>query len=216
MLRIWNRILIFSLVFGLLVISMPVFSSEAIQRLNKFISEVDSFEGQFIQTVFDESDEVIQDANGEVALEKPGKFRWQYTQPYPQLILADGEYLWIYDEELLQATAKPSNEALGNAPIMLLTNIRPLNEDFEIMDAPTRDGLEWVELIPLVQDTEFHRIQIGLNEKGIRKMELHDHFSQRTIIEFVNLQTNVTFPSDKFTFNFPEGVDVVGYPTVSE
>jgi len=154
--------------------------------------------------------------SGEVALEKPGKFRWQYTQPYPQLILADGEYLWIYDEELLQATAKPANEALGNAPIMLLTNIRPLNEDFEIMDAPTRDGLEWVELIPLVQDTEFHRIQIGLDEKGIRKMELHDHFSQRTIIEFVNLQTNVTFPSDKFTFNFPEGVDVVGYPTVSE
>lgn len=216
MLRIWNGILAFSLVFGQLVSSMPAFGSEAIQRLEKFISEVDSFEGQFIQTVFDENGEVVQDSNGDVALDKPGKFRWQYTRPHPQLILADGEYLWIYDEELLQAIAKPASEALGNAPIMLLTNIRPLSEDFKIMDAPTRDGLDWVELIPLAQDTEFHRILIGLDENGVQKMELHDYFSQRTVIEFVNLMTNVTFPSDKFTFNAPEGVDVVGYPTASE
>ncbi len=206
--RIWKVFL----VVELFVFSLPVFSSEAIQRLDKFFSEVDSFEGQFLQTVFDENGEVIQDAMGEVALDKPGRFRWQYTQPYPQLILADGEYLWIYDEELLQATAKPIDEALGNAPIMLLTDIRPLNEDFEIMDAPTRDGLTWVELIPLVQDTEFHRIQIGLDEKGIKKMELHDYFSQKTIIEFANLEMNVKFPREFFIFRAPEGVDVVGYP----
>jgi len=206
MLRIWNGILAFGLVFGQLVSSMPAFGSEAIQRLEKFISEVDSFEGQFIQTVFDENGEVVQDSNGDVALDKPGKFRWQYTRPYPQLILADGEYLWIYDEELLQAIAKPASEALGNAPIMLLTNIRPLSEDFKIMDAPTRDGLDWVELIPLAQDTEFHRILIGLDENGVQKMELHDYFSQRTVIEFVNLMTNVTFPSDKFTFNAPSSI----------
>lgn len=206
--RIWKVFLVVELV----IFSLPAFSSEAIQRLDKFFSEVDSFEGQFLQTVFDENGEVIQDATGEVALDKPGRFRWQYTQPYPQLILADGEYLWIYDEELLQATAKPIDEALGNAPIMLLTDIRPLNEDFEIMDAPTRDGLKWVALIPLIQDTEFHRIQIGLDEKGIKKMELHDYFSQKTIIEFANLEMNVTFPLEHFTFKAPEGVDVVGYP----
>ena len=126
--RIWKIFL----VVELFIFSFPVFSSEAIQRLDKYFSEVDSFEGQFLQTVFDENGEVIQDAKGEVALDKPGRFRWQYTQPYPQLILADGDYLWIYDEELLQATAKPIGEALGNAPIMLLTDIRPLNKDFEI------------------------------------------------------------------------------------
>jgi len=201
------------LIAGVLLFSLPIFSSEAVQRLDKFFSEVDSFQGQFLQTVFDENGEVIQNAKGDVALDKPGKFRWQYTQPYPQLILADGEYLWIYDEELQQAIAKPIDVALGNAPIMLLTDIRPLNEDFEIMDAPTRDGLNWVELTPLVQDTEFHRIQIGLDEKGIQKMELHDHFSQKTVIEFVNLEMNVKFPAEQFTFNAPDGVDIVGYPT---
>jgi outer membrane lipoprotein carrier protein len=194
----------------------PVFSSDSIQQLDTFFSEVHSFEGQFIQIVYDESGEVIQESNGDVALDKPGKFRWQYVKPYPQLILADGEYLWIYDEELLQASAKPIDTALGSAPIMLLTNVRPLADDFVIKDAGSRDDLNWVELTPLVQDTEFLKIQIGLNEKGINVMELEDHFSQKTVIKFADLETNINFAANHFTFVAAEGVDVVGYPSEAQ
>jgi len=201
----------------LLFVGVPIFgsvlASDAIQHLDKFFAEVNSFQGQFIQIVYDENGEVIQEAEGDVALDKPGKFRWQYTQPYPQLILADGEYLWIYDEELLQASAKPIDTALGNAPIMLLTNVRPLEDDFDIKDAGIKEGLDWVELTPLVQDTEFHKIHIGLDEQGVKKMELQDHFSQKTVIEFTNLKTNVAFAPDQFKFIAAEGVDVVGYPS---
>jgi outer membrane lipoprotein carrier protein len=200
----------------LISLSVTVLASDAIQRLDKFFSEVNSFAGQFTQIVYDENNEVIQEAHGDVALDKPGRFRWQYNTPYPQLILADGKYLWIYDEDLLQASAKPIDTALGNAPIMLLTNIRPLTDDFEIKEAGLKDGLNWVELMPLVQDTEFHKIYIGLDEKGVKKMELLDHFSQKTVIEFKNLKINVAFGPDQFKFNAPEGVDVVGYPTTMQ
>ena len=194
------------------IFSLPAFGGQAIQRLDQFFAEVHSFEGQFKQTVYDENDEIMQESRGDVALHKPGRFRWQYTQPYPQLILADGEYLWLYDEELMQASAKPMDAALGNAPIMLLTNVRPLTDDFEVAEAGKRENLDWIELTPLVQDTEFHKIQIGLDQKGVKKMELHDHFSQKTMIEFVDLQTNVTFSPGWFKFVAAEGVDVVGYP----
>ncbi len=197
---------------GFLFLPNLVLGSDAIQQLDKFFAEVDSFQGQFKQSVFDEAGEVLQVADGDVALHKPGRFRWQYKNPYPQLILADGEFLWIYDEELLQASAKPIDEALGNAPIMLLTDVRPLQDDFEIEGIDDRDGLKWVKLIPFVQDTEFNLIQIGLNSDGVKKMELFDHFSQKTVVEFNNLETNVTFGRETFTFNAPEGVDVVGYP----
>lgn len=196
----------------LVAFSLPAFAGDGIQQLDKFFAEVNSFEGQFIQIVYDESGEVIQEAKGDIALDKPGRFRWQYTHPYPQLILADGEYLWIYDEDLLQASAKPMDTALGNAPIMLLTNVRPLTDDFEVKDADTKDGLNWVELTPLVQDTEFHKIRIGLDEQGVKIMELQDQFSQKTVIEFANLETNISFGPDQFKFITPEGVDVVGYP----
>lgn len=194
------------------IFATPSISSEALRRLDQFLTEVDSFEGQFKQTVIDEDGEVVQDSEGDVALHKPGRFRWQYTKPYPQLILADGEYLWIYDEDLLQATAKPIKEALGNAPIMLLTNIRPLNLDFEIKEVATREGLDWVELMPIVKDTEFNLINIGLSNQGIKIMELYDQFSQKTIIEFLNLKTNVNFPQAYFKFNASNGVDIVGHP----
>ena len=212
MLRTIKRFAFTILIMSVLVAAGTVSASDAMQRLDKFFSEVNSFEGQFIQTVFDENGEVLQEAKGDVFLDKPGRFRWQYKQPYPQLILADGEYLWIYDEDLLQASAKPIDVALGNAPIMLLTNVRPLTDDFEIKDADVKDGLAWVELTPLVQDTEFHKIHIGLDEQGVKKMELQDHFSQKTVIEFANLLTNVSFGPDHFKFIAPEGVDVVGYP----
>jgi len=199
--------------FICIALSGQAFASDAIQRLDKYFSEVNSFEGQFVQIVYDENGVVLQEAKGDVALDKPGRFRWQYTQPYPQLILADGEYLWIYDEDLLQASAKPIDSALGNAPIMLLTNVRPLTDDFEIKDAEVKDGLDWVVLTPLIEDTEFHKIHIGLDGQGVKKMELQDHFSQKTVIEFENLKTNVSFGPDQFKFIVPEGVDVVGYPS---
>ncbi len=200
------------IIICLLAYSLPSHGGEAIQQLDDFLTRVDSFEGYFKQTVLDEDGEVIQDSSGDIALDKPGRFRWQYTKPFPQLILADGEYLWIYDEELMQATAKPIEDALGNAPIMLLTNIRPLDQDFEIMEVATRDGLNWVKLVPLVKDTEFNLINIGLSKHGIKKMELYDHFSQKTIIEFVDLKMNVNFPSEYFVFKATSDVDIVGLP----
>ena len=212
MLRLIKLYLITVILIFCIPVIGPAYGGDAIQRLDKFFSEVNSFAGQFTQIVYDENNQIVQEAYGDVALLKPGRFRWQYTKPYPQLILADGEYLWIYDEDLLQASAKPIDTALGNAPIMLLTNARPLTDDFEVKDAGVKDGLNWVELTPLVQDTEFLKIQIGLDDKGVKRMELQDHFSQKTVIEFADLEINVSFASNQFKFIAPEGVDVVGYP----
>ena len=208
MMRVWKLFL----GGGLLLSSLSCIGSGAVGQLNTFFTEVDSFQGSFLQTVWDENNELVQASRGDIALKRPGQFRWQYVHPHRQLILADGEYLWIYDEELQQAVARPIAEALGNAPIMLLTSARFLQEGFEISAATSREGLNWVELIPLVQDTEFHRVQIGLNGKGIRKMELYDQFSQKTAIEFTHLELNVSFSAGYFVFKAPQGVDVVGYP----
>ncbi len=197
---------------GLYVFSLPTFSNEAIRQLAEFLTETDSFSGQFQQTVYDENGETLQVSKGQVALAKSKRFRWQYMQPHSQLILADGEYLWIYDEELLQATAKPIEEVLGSAPIMLLTDINSLFRDFEIENEGSLGDLKWISLIPRVQDMEFHRIRIGLDKAGIKKMELHDRFSQKTVIEFTDVETSLSFPTGYFTFKVPEGVDVAGYP----
>ena len=183
-----------------------------LQRLEAFTAELQSLRAQFVQSLFDAQGETVQESRGTVVLQRPGRFRWEYQLPYEQLIVADGEKLWVYDTELQQVTVKQLDNALGNAPIMLLSERRSLEEDFIIHDLQPRDGLQWVELEPRVKDTDFTRIALGMDEQGMKVMELRDSFGQATEVRFVNLEINVTPAADAFVFEPPPGVDVIGAP----
>ncbi len=185
-------------------------SEDADQRLNQFFEQVTTFEADFVQQVFGEDGALIQRSEGILKLKRPGRFLWEYLKPSPQLILADGNNLWIYDAELEQASIKGIDEALGAAPIVLLTENRPLSENFDIQDTGAREGLEWTQLTPHTQDTEFSQIEFGMDGINIVQMELHDQFGQKTVIRFENSRTNVGIPDSKFEFSPPDNVDVIG------
>ncbi len=181
----------------------------AVDRLERFFEEVRSLKAKFMQKVFDEDGRLVQASSGRVQIMRPGRFRWEYRQPDAQLILADGEKLWIYDSELEQATVKTIETALGAAPIMLLTGERPLADEFEIKPIERREGLEWVKLRPKVQDTEFNRVILGLDKEGVKRMILHDQFGQTTVIRLLNVRTNAELSPDTFKFDPPIGTDVL-------
>lgn len=195
------------------VLLSPVISAgEAQERLNRFFSDVATLSGHFEQTVRDETGALIQEASGEVQLLRPGRFRWDYEEPFKQQIVSDGQYLWVYDSELSQASVRPLGEALGAAPIMLLSEPRPLNEDFVVVEESSEGPVQWLELAPKVRDTDFVRIRIGLDETGIHEMRLFDQFGQQTAIRFEDLQLNGSIPASRFRFKVPAGVDVIGSP----
>ena len=182
------------------------------QVLHDILQSLQTLEADFYQQVVDAEGEIIQEAKGRFELKRPGKFRWEYDPPYSQHIIADGKNLWMFDIELAQATVQPLDEALGNAPIILLTDTKPLTEDFEIREMPDAFGLSWIALAPRIQDTEFYRVEIGMDGNLIREMKLHDHFDQQTIIRFSNMLTNENLPDSLFIFSIPQGVDVIGSP----
>ena len=117
-----------------------------------------------------------------------------------------------YDTELQQVTVKKLDNALGNAPIMLLSERRSLHEDFIVRELQTRDGLQWVELEPRVKDTDFTRIALGMDEQGMKVMELRDSFGQATEIRFLDLEINAAMTAESFVFEPPPGIDVIGTP----
>lgn len=194
----------------LLLVGSPLMAGEARDRLDRFFAEVETLKADFSQTVSDENGQVIQESAGTVLLLRPGRFRWNYEKPFKQLIVADGQFLWTYDAELAQATVKPLAEALGASPIMLLAEPRPLTEDFVVVGEREERGLQWVDLTPKVHDTDFDRIRIGLDARGIREMHLSDHFGQQTVIVFDDLELNGQIPASRFRFTVPAGVDVIG------
>jgi outer membrane lipoprotein carrier protein len=203
---------IFIVFVSLVFVSIQSFAQSTEEKLYQSLRTLTSLKANFFQQVVDSEGEVIQEAKGIFELKKPGRFRWHYDPPFSQHIIADGKNLWLYDVELAQATVQPIDQALGSAPIILLTDLKPLTDDFDIREMPESFGLNWVALVPKVQDTEFYRVEIGLDGNVIREMKLYDHFDQKTIIRFSEINTSANLPDTRFKFSIPNGVDVIGSP----
>src|SRR5690606_35107133 len=87
--RFLRRVVAFSFVL------FPVASlaGEGLAQLERFVEQAARAEGRFEQTVTAPSGRQPQASSGSFAFERPGKFRWEYGTPYPQLLVSDGEQL---------------------------------------------------------------------------------------------------------------------------
>ena len=195
----------------LIMTSVPGATAESgSQRLHAFFNDIHSFQADFEQTLFDENLSALEDSRGRMYLERPGKFRWDYSAPYPQEIVSDGEKVWIYDSELAQVTVKALGDTLGDTPALLLTSQRPLDESFDIRDIDADDRLAWVELMPKSPDATFSSVRLGFDEDKLRVMALVDSFGQTTRLTFDEIVKNPNLNREIFTFSAPDGVDVIG------
>jgi len=198
------------LILVLALIASPVFAEDAEKRLKTALKNMDNLSAEFKQTLRDEDKKIVQQSRGTLAMQRPGKFAWIYTDPFEQRIVADGSELWIYDVELEQVTVKPMDEGLSNAPIMILMKQSDVSQQFKISEVGQRKYLYWVELKPNASDLEYTSIYIGLKDDSVRAMELQDQFGQSTQIVFENLRVGVVHNPATFKFVPPAGVDVYG------
>ena len=191
-------------------LSMPAWAENAEQRLKTALKNMDNLSAEFKQTLLDEDKNVVQQSSGTLALQRPGKFAWIYTEPFEQRIIADGSELWVYDVELDQVTVKPMDASISNAPIMILMKESDVTQQFKVIEVGQRKFLYWIELEPQAKDLEYQRIFIGLEDGNLRAMELQDQFGQSTQIVFDNLRVGVVHNPATFKFVPPDGVDVYG------
>jgi periplasmic chaperone LolA len=196
---------------GLLLLALSSAHAEPeFSRLHAFFDGMRTVSGEFEQTVFDSDFRAVQASSGVFMVQRPRKFRWDYHSPYEQLIMSDGEKLWIYDSDLAQVSVKSLDESLSHAPARLLSGEQPIRETFELTALGSSKGYEWVQLRPRVKDTEFNEVRLGLGPKGLAVMELVDGFGQTTRLRFTNLKRNPELNPALFKFVPPAGVDVIG------
>jgi outer membrane lipoprotein carrier protein len=180
------------------------------ERLNEFMTSTVTATGEFEQRVYSRDRKLIQESRGTLAFARPGKFRWTYAKPYPQVIVGDGARVWVYDEDLNQVTVRKLGQALGATPAALLAGSNDALKAFELKDEGTRGGLEWVEAVPRDKESGFERIRLGFGFSGLERMELVDAFGQTTDLRFSGLQRNPRIDPALFRFSPPKGADVVG------
>jgi len=181
-----------------------------VDRLKAFIAGAKTAEADFTQTVSDKNDRVTQQASGKMAFARPGKFRWDYSKPYEQVIVGDGVRLWLYDVDLEQVTVKSLGDVIAGTPAALLAGDNAIEKYFVLKDAGVAHGLEWLEATPKSKDTTFERIRMGFKGDTLAQMELFDFFGQRTTLKLTRMVRNPAIPSSRFTFTPPKGADIIG------
>jgi chaperone LolA len=182
--------------------------ASAIEKLKSFIVATHSAQANFTQTVFDQNGKRMQSASGVMQFQRPGKFRWSYQKPYEQIIVGDGAKFWLYDVDLNQVTVKKLDAALGSSPAALLAGSNEIERGFSLKEAGTREGLEWLQATPRLQDSSL--VMMGFDEQAsLVAMELNDSFGHKTVLRFSGMQRNPKIAGAQFQFSPPAGADVI-------
>lgn len=185
-------------------------ADDVLDRLRAFTMDLTSFTADFEQSLYNDDSELLKNDIGKLLLKRPGKFIWRYDGAGGQEFISDGKSLWMFDKELEQVTVNGLGDRLGGTPLVLLMGGVPLEEQFNVTPLGESDGIDWVELVPKDNSTDFESLFIGLNENGLAAMELRDNLGQATQIQFSNFKTGVNLNDKQFNFVAPEGVDVIG------
>lgn len=199
-----------ALVVAMVFSTSAALAADGIEQLRRFVAQTRHAQGEFEQTVHSSSGRKPQQARGQFAFSRPGRFRWSYEAPYPQLLVGDGERLWSWDRDLAQVTVRPLSEALGSTPAAVLVGSSDFESAFDLADGGASDGLAWVVARPRQADSGFESMRLGLADGVLRRMELRDSFGQHTVIVFTRLTAVPTIDPQLFHFTPPPGADVIG------
>lgn len=189
---------------ALAVTGSPWAADSTAERLRSYLRSTHSLVADFTQVTVDEAGNQDPPSKGVFSLQRPGKFRWDYTEPYAQEIVSNGDKVWFFDADLEQVTVKRLDEAIGSTPALLLSGDMTLEENFTLEGL----GSGRIKLSPKSGDSSFTQIILGFDEQVLKSMELSDKFGQTTRVSFSNIRANQRLEAARFEFRPPKGVDV--------
>ncbi len=175
-----------------------------------FFNELRTLQADFDQQVVDSENNIQQSSQGHMWIKRPGRFRWDYETPYRQQIVADGERLWSYDEDLEQVTVQKVTEVLTSTPAMLLSGDQPLEDVFIIEERPSGNSGRQVLLTPKSADSNVTAITLYFDAGTLVRIQALDSFGNTTTFSFTNLERNRELDPRIFRFIPPANADVVG------
>jgi len=182
--------------------------ADAADTLRAFVRDVKSGSASFTQTVTSTEGARGRSSSGQFEFARPNRFRFAYTKPFEQLIVADGNKVWMYDPDLNQASSRRIGDALGATPAALLAGAS-LEEDFTLSAEPSRDGMDWALAKPKQKDGAFQALRVGFRGGVLAAVEITDSFGQRSVLRFADFAANAPVAAERFRFVPPAGADVV-------
>jgi outer membrane lipoprotein carrier protein len=145
--------------------------------------------------------------------------RWELDHDAPQVIVADGNTLWLYQPKEHQVIKAPFDAAFrSSTPISFLTGVGRLAQDFDVsLDGTNADGgLVYLMLVPRRDSTGVGKLRLTVaSDSGeIRGAEIFDPLGNVSRLQFTDIRRNQDLPDKNFVFEVPPGVDVITPPVV--
>ena len=182
--------------------------ADAVEVLHAFVRDVRTGQAAFTQTVTSPDGVKKKSSSGSFEFARPNRFRFVYSKPFQQEIVADGQKVWIYDSDLNQVSSRKLASALGTTPAALLAG-GSLEQDFVLKSLPDRDGLAWVEAVPRVRDGPLQSVRVGFRGRDLAAIEIVDSFGQTSMLQFSAMLTNLPIGAERFRFSVPPGADLI-------
>ena len=180
--------------------------------VNDFLTDVITMQGRFEQSLIDAGGEVVEVSGGTLEIERPSRFRWSYSEPYEQWLVADGLNIWSYDVDLAQVTVKPQAKALSNTPALLLGGATDALEQFRFEGSVVESDTTWVRMRPIDDGSGFNRVELGFFDGQLSRMVFFDNLEQTTLVALYDVVVNEPIDADHFKFEVPDDADLVGVP----
>ncbi len=187
---------------------------EALRKLQERYETTRSLKAEFRQTVESPTLAGTLESRGTVAFEKPNRMRWDYAPPDRQVIVGDGETLWIYQPDEKQVIKAPLTEAFqARTPVTFLAGLGSVDRDFDT--TLEKDEVErWhLRLVPK-HDAGIGTLRLSIRKRdaSIEEARITDPLGTTTRLMLSGEQRNVALDRDLFRFTPPPGVDVVKPP----
>ena len=189
--------------------------TDLIQMIQDQYQSIQSFSGHFVQTSYRNNTETVRRAEGLVSYKRPGKMRWLYEVPEEQLLVTNGETLWLFDPLLENVTIQKLEKLTDGTALSFLLGLGDLQEDFNrrlisqvFLTSP--DALI-VDLEPKKAAANLSFIQLAVHPVtyNLQIIALMDQEGNYRTIELESMHYNLVLEDNFFEFKVIQDMEVI-------
>ena len=199
---------------------------EVVKKIQARYEKTKDLQASFIQKTRIEGFSTPVISTGRFYIKKPGRLRWDYTEPATEEIYVNKEDVKMYVPEHKQVLiGKLTYMAASQAPLQLLQGVAKLDEEFDIEPTANKErgagGIPLVSLTPKQGRAEPERaiqkivIEVQPKTYFLKTIALHEVSGNVATFEFSELKPNSGLKDELFDFKAPADVEIVRAPVLS-
>ena len=184
---------------------------ETVNAIQKNYELVLTLKANFEQKAFVKMLNRTEITRGTVQIKKPGKMKWVYSSPDPQVLISDQKNLWLYAPEEEEVTKIPiENVYSSNTPALFLAGQGILTDIFNVVQVLTEKDKFVAVFTPKEVENSLSRLVLRANKNNyqITGATVYDKLGNKTSIKFRSIRINEKIPESVFNFEVPAGVEI--------